>query len=105
MTEIGRRGLMLVLSSPSGAGKTTISRRLLAAERERMALSVSVTTRPARPGEVEGRDYFFIDKPRSLRKHDGRTKNCSSTRKFLAICGTPKTGRGALSRGQDVTST
>lgn len=61
MTEIGRRGLMLVLSSPSGAGKTTISRKLLAIERERMALSVSVTTRKARPGEVEGRDYFFID--------------------------------------------
>jgi guanylate kinase len=61
MVEIGRRGLMLVLSSPSGAGKTTISRRLLAIERERMALSVSVTTRAPRPGEVEGRDYFFID--------------------------------------------
>ena len=59
--EIGRRGLMLVLSSPSGAGKTTISRKLLAIERERMALSVSVTTRAPRPGEVEGRDYFFID--------------------------------------------
>jgi guanylate kinase len=61
MTEIGRRGLMLVLSSPSGAGKTTISRRLLAIERERMALSVSVTTRAPRPGETEGRDYYFID--------------------------------------------
>ncbi len=61
MTEIGRRGLMLVLSSPSGAGKTTISRRLLAFERERMALSVSVTTRAPRPGETEGRDYYFID--------------------------------------------
>ena len=61
MVEIGRRGLMLVLSSPSGAGKTTISRKLLAIERERMMLSVSVTTRKARPGEVEGRDYYFID--------------------------------------------
>ena len=58
--EIGRRGLMLVLSSPSGAGKTTISRKLLAIERERMQLSVSVTTRKARPGEVDGRDYRFI---------------------------------------------
>jgi guanylate kinase len=62
MVEIGRRGLMLVLSSPSGAGKTTISRKLLAIERERMLLSVSVTTRKPRPGEVEGRDYYFIDK-------------------------------------------
>jgi guanylate kinase len=61
MVEIGRRGLMLVLSSPSGAGKTTISRKLLAIERERMALSVSVTTRAPRPGEVEARDYYFID--------------------------------------------
>ena len=59
--EIGRRGLMLVLSSPSGAGKTTISRKLLAIERERMSLSVSVTTRPPRPGEVDGRDYHFIN--------------------------------------------
>jgi guanylate kinase len=61
MTEIGRRGLMLVLSSPSGAGKTTISRRLLAIERERMTLSISVTTRAPRAGEVDGRDYHFID--------------------------------------------
>jgi guanylate kinase len=58
--EILRRGLMLVLSSPSGAGKTTISRMLL--ERDaNLCMSVSVTTRPARPGEVHGRDYYFID--------------------------------------------
>jgi guanylate kinase len=58
--EILRRGLMLVLSSPSGAGKTTISRMLL--ERDaNLCISVSVTTRPARPGEVHGRDYYFID--------------------------------------------
>jgi guanylate kinase len=59
--EIHRRGLMLVLSSPSGAGKTTISRMLL--EREaNLAMSVSVTTRPKRPGEVAGVDYHFIDR-------------------------------------------
>jgi len=59
--EIHRRGLMLVLSSPSGAGKTTISRLLL--EREaNLAMSVSVTTRPKRPGEVAGIDYHFIDR-------------------------------------------
>jgi len=60
MAEIRRRGLMLVLSSPSGAGKTTISRKLLAIERERLTLSISVTTRKPRPGEVDGRDYHFI---------------------------------------------
>jgi len=55
-----RRGLMFILSSPSGAGKTTIARRLLEEERGSLQMSVSVTTRPMRPGEVEGRDYFFV---------------------------------------------
>jgi guanylate kinase len=59
MTEIRRRGLMLVLSSPSGAGKTTLSRRLLAAD-SGIVMSVSATTRPKRPTEVEGRDYYFV---------------------------------------------
>ena len=58
--RIARRGLMLVLSSPSGAGKTTLSRMLLKADRH-VELSVSVTTRPQRRGEVDGRDYHFID--------------------------------------------
>jgi guanylate kinase len=57
---VARRGLMLVLSSPSGAGKTTLSRMLLKADLH-IALSVSVTTRPQRPGEIDGRDYHFID--------------------------------------------
>ena len=60
---IARRGLMLVLSSPSGAGKTTLSRRLLAKERG-IELSISVTTRPKRRGEVDGRHYHFIDRKR-----------------------------------------
>ena len=55
-----RRGLLIVLSSPSGAGKTTISRMLLEADRE-IAMSVSATTRPMRPGEVEGVDYYFVE--------------------------------------------
>jgi guanylate kinase len=59
---IARRGLMLVLSSPSGAGKTTLSRMLLEAD-SKVELSVSVTTRRKRPGEVDGRDYHFIDRP------------------------------------------
>ena len=61
--SLARRGLMFILSSPSGAGKTTIARRLLAEDGE-LAMSVSVTTRPPRPGEVEGRDYHFVDQPR-----------------------------------------
>jgi len=58
--KVARRGLMLVLSSPSGAGKTTLSRMLLKADRN-IELSVSVTTRPQRRGEVDARDYHFID--------------------------------------------
>jgi guanylate kinase len=59
-SEIARRGLLLVLSSPSGAGKTTLAKRLLDAN-PALELSVSVTTRAPRPGEVEGKDYQFID--------------------------------------------
>ncbi|MCP4330060.1 MAG: guanylate kinase [Alphaproteobacteria bacterium] len=59
-SEIRRRGLMLVLSSPSGAGKTTISRRLLEHDAN-LTLSISATTRPPRPGEEPGRDYIFVD--------------------------------------------
>jgi guanylate kinase len=58
--EIKKRGLMLVLSSPSGAGKTTISRAILRAERS-LAMSVSVTTRSPRPGEEHGKDYYFVN--------------------------------------------
>ncbi|MCA0909749.1 guanylate kinase [Qipengyuania gaetbuli] len=57
---LARRGLMFILSSPSGAGKTTISRMLLEADDE-IKLSVSVTTRPPRPGEVDGVHYYFVD--------------------------------------------
>ena len=55
-----RRGLMFILSSPSGAGKTTISHKLLEAD-GKLRMSVSVTTRPQRPGEVDGEDYIFAD--------------------------------------------
>jgi guanylate kinase len=57
--EMQRRGLMLVLSSPSGAGKTTLSRRLLQTD-PGIVMSVSATTRMPRPNEVEGQDYFFV---------------------------------------------
>ena len=55
----GRRGLLIVLSSPSGAGKTTISHKLMEGDPS-ITMSVSATTRPMRPGEVEGRDYHFV---------------------------------------------
>ena len=62
-SERRRRGLMLVLSSPSGAGKTTLSRKLVTDHPE-LQLSVSVTTRDPRPGEEDGREYHFIDQAR-----------------------------------------
>jgi guanylate kinase len=57
--KIKRRGILLVLSSPSGAGKTTISRALVAKDKK-LKMSVSVTTRPRRPGEVNGKHYHFV---------------------------------------------
>src|SRR5687768_3542713 len=59
-SKLARRGVLFVLSSPSGAGKSTIARKLLAADPD-IAMSVSVTTRPRRPGEVDGKDYHFVD--------------------------------------------
>ena len=55
-----RRGLLIVLSSPSGAGKTTISRMLMESDPE-ITMSVSATTRPKRPGETDKVDYHFVD--------------------------------------------
>jgi guanylate kinase len=60
---IRRRGFLLVLSSPSGAGKTTITQRLVEGD-PTLSRSISVTTRPPRPGETDGADYRFIDQPR-----------------------------------------
>jgi len=59
-SKLARRGVLFVLSSPSGAGKSTIARMLLDAD-PAIAMSVSVTTRPMRPGEVDGKDYHFVD--------------------------------------------
>ena len=58
--EINRKGLMFILSSPSGAGKTSLSKKILELDNE-ISLSLSFTTRPARPGEKDGKDYFFVD--------------------------------------------
>jgi len=102
MAEIRRRGLMLVLSSPSGAGKTTISRKLLAIERERIAMSVSVTTRPPRPGEVDGRDYHFIGRA----KFDAmvaKNELLEHATVFDNLYGTPRAAvEAALEQGRDV---
>jgi guanylate kinase len=70
-SSLNRRGLMLVLSSPSGAGKSSISRAMIDEERDRLFLSISVTTRTRRPSEVEGIHYYFIDADRFARMRDG----------------------------------
>jgi guanylate kinase len=98
---IQRRGFLLVLSSPSGAGKTTIA-HLLAERDPSLQLSVSVTTRPPREGEVEGRDYVFIDRHRfeemiaegELLEHATVFGNCYGTPRQLVD--------EALAAGRDV---
>jgi len=98
---IARRGLMLVLSSPSGAGKTTLSRKLLDEDR-RVSLSVSVTTRPPRRGEIDGRDYHFISDARfDAMVRDGELLEWA--RVFDFRYGTPRHPVGeALVAGRDV---
>lgn len=98
---IERRGLMLVLSSPSGAGKTTISRRLLEHEPQ-LDMSVSVTTRPRRPGEVEGRDYWFVS-PAEFNIMVNEKRLLEWAKVFGNYYGTPKGPvSDALAKGQDV---
>jgi guanylate kinase len=98
---VARRGLMLVLSSPSGAGKTTLSRLLLAADRN-VELSISVTTRPRRLSEVDGRDYHFIDQ----RKFDAMARGgelLEWANVFGHSYGTPREPvERALAGGRDV---
>jgi guanylate kinase len=67
--HIARRGLLLVLSSPSGAGKTTLSRMLLAGD-SNITMSISVTTRKPRSGEIDGRDYAFLDDAEFAKRRD-----------------------------------
>lgn len=98
---IARRGLMLVLSSPSGAGKTTLSRKLLTEERG-IELSVSVTTRPKRRGEVNGRHYHFIDRKR-FDQLVRAGELLESAEVFGNFYGTPrKPVEKALKQGRDV---
>ena len=98
---IARRGLMLVLSSPSGAGKTTLSRKLLTVERN-IELSISVTTRPKRRGEVNGRHYHFIDRKKfDQLVRDGELLEYAEV--FGNGYGTPrKPVERALKQGRDV---
>jgi guanylate kinase len=99
--EVGRRGLLLVISSPSGAGKTTLSRMLLESDRN-IIMSVSVTTRPQRPGEVEGVDYKFISKDRFDAMRD-RGELLESAEVFGHWYGTPRLPvEKSLSMGRDV---
>jgi guanylate kinase len=101
MIEIPRRGLLLVMSSPSGAGKSTLSRRLLASDRN-ITMSVSFTTRPPRPGEVNGRDYHFISKEEFARLRDGG-QLLEHAEVFGNFYGTPRAPvEEALARGRDV---
>jgi guanylate kinase len=98
---IARRGLMLVLSSPSGAGKTTLSRMLLKADKS-VELSVSVTTRPKRAGEKHGRDYFFIQKPQ-FEKMVAKDELLEWAEVFGNLYGTPRAPvEKALAAGRDV---
>ena len=91
--ELNRRGLMFVLSSPSGAGKTTLSRRLLgryndAGAHENIVMSISVTTRPPRPGEVDGKDYFFVS-PETFRMMAEKNEFLEYAEVFEYQYGTP----------------
>lgn len=98
---IRRRGVMLILSSPSGAGKTTISRLLLEREAE-LVMSVSVTTRPKRPGEVEGIDYRFLE-PSEFNLMVNRGEFLEYAKVFGHYYGTPRAPvEDALESGGDV---
>ena len=96
-----RRGLLVVLSSPSGAGKSTLTRKLLA-EDEGMSMSVSATTRPARPGEVDGEHYFFISKDKFGAMID-QNEFLEHAKVFDNYYGTPQGPvEAALTSGRDV---
>ncbi len=98
--SLKRRGLMFVLSSPSGAGKTTIAHRLLQEDME-IAMSISVTTRPIRPGETDGLDYRFTDRG-EFEAMIERDEFLEWAEVFGHLYGTPKAQiRAGLKEGQD----
>lgn len=99
--SVRRRGLMLVLSSPSGAGKTTIARELLATDPQ-LEMSVSATTRQPRPGEVAGKDYHFVDIA-TFERMVAEGEMLEHAKVFDNYYGTPsKPVRDALAAGKDV---
>lgn len=99
--DIKRRGLMLVLSSPSGAGKTTLSRRLLDSD-PGLSMSVSATTRPPRPGEINGVDYHFVDS-QSFGEMRNREALLEWAKVFDYYYGTPREPvQTLLAQGRDV---
>jgi guanylate kinase len=98
---VARRGVLLVMSSPSGAGKTTLSRRLLATD-DNIAMSVSVTTRKPRPGEMNGKDYHFISQTQ-FDEMVAKKELLEWAKVFGNSYGTPKRPvEDALQAGRDV---
>ena len=99
--SINRRGLMFVMSSPSGAGKTTLSRGLLAEDGE-IVMSVSATTRAPRPGEVDGKDYYFVS-VEVFGLMVNRSEFLEHAKVFGNYYGTPRAPvERSLSKGRDV---
>ncbi|AXQ93256.1 guanylate kinase [Cereibacter azotoformans] len=98
---MARRGLLLILSSPSGAGKSTLSKRLMAWD-PTIRFSVSATTRPPRPGEVDGRDYYFLSRE-AFANHVQRGEMLEYAEVFGNGYGSPKAPViEALEAGRDV---
>ena len=101
LNSLDRRGVLFVLSSPSGAGKSTIARLLLESDTD-IAMSISVTTRPIRAGEVDGRDYHFVDLA-AFRQMVADGELMEWAHVFDHRYGTPRAPVGAmLEQGQDV---
>jgi guanylate kinase len=95
-----RRGLLVILSSPSGAGKTTLARRLLTAD-PAVTFSISATTRPPRPGEQDGREYHFVSRPEFLRMVD-RGELLEHAEVFGNLYGSPRAPiERAMAEGRD----
>ena len=101
MSELKRRGLMYVMSSPSGAGKTTITRALLKNNAD-VTISISATTRPRRAGEVHAQDYFFVS-PEEFRNMVDNGEMLEHAKVFEHYYGTPRAPvESALQDGRDV---
>ena len=99
--KVARRGLMFILSSPSGAGKTTLADRLLKKDGD-MTLSVSATTRQRRPGESHGQDYYFVSEEEFVRMRDNN-ELLEWANVFGHLYGTPRgLVEDTLREGRDV---